>query len=525
MLSGMLFRPSTALCLFAFVTACASSPEVPKTAKPSRCVDEAACRAECKAGSASACERAELFAPRPAETPSERVLRLCEAGNAASCYDAGVMAVEGRDVPQDLARGKKLFIKACDGGHGDACETVGLMVRDGKGQNPNPGDAIPLFEKGCKAGAVGACAALAAQLESGLGIADRNPGRAISLNDKACAAKHAGACFALGDTLESGRAGASDLNRASAAFRAGCALGHGAACFHAGQLGEKGKGLPADMAEVFEWYVAGWSAGDHDCTRAAARLRLAGKVAFAKDPGQWDAKLFEAACALDDQAACVERGWQLRGGSREDIKRAAKLGAAACERGVAGGCILTGFIVYSVEGNADVAESFFARGCLAGNQEACARQGVLLAQCVPGGPCDAKAARPLLQTACAQRIDFACGELAALLRKGNAGDRAAVPALLDRSCELGNAEACYEAAVGAKHRHDARAYFERGCTLADKPACFELALMLERGDGGQADLARAHTVMEQQCQPVPRAQWGDACSGWCARHPTVAFCR
>jgi len=525
MLTAMLFRPSHVLTLIVLFAGCGSAPVAPKSAKVSRCVDEAACRAECKAGSAAACERAELFAPRPAETPTERVLRLCEAGNAASCYDAGVMAEQGRDVPQDLTRAKKLFIKACDGGHGDACETVGLMVRDGKGQNPNPADAIPLFEKGCKAGAAGACAALAHQLEKGIGIADRDPGRAIALNDKACAAKHAGACHALGDILESGRAGATDLNRAATAFRAGCALGNGGACFHAGQLGEKGKGLPANMAEVFEWYVAGWSAGDRDSTLAAARLRLAGKVAFAKDPAAWDAKLFEAACGLDDQAACVARGWQLRGGSRDDVRRGAKLGEAACERGVAEGCRLAGFIVYSVAGNASVSETFYARGCQAGSQEACASQGALLAQCTPGGPCDAKAARQLLQAACTQRIDFACVELAALLRKGNAADRAAVPALLDRSCELGNAEACYEAGVGAKPRDAARAYFARGCELSDQAACFELVPMLHKGEGGPVDHDKGAAIMQRICQPLPKAQWGDACNGWCAEHPDAAFCR
>ncbi len=512
--------------LIVSATACASAPLAPAPAPPTAvlCADEAACRSACAAGDAAACARAGVLTTRPEETPEDRTLRLCEAGTAASCYEAGVFTAEGRGVPADAGRALALFERACTASHGDGCEAAGVMLRDGKGRAADPAAAARLFERGCSAGSAEACGALAAQLELGQGV-PQDSGRALTLNRDACAKRAPGACFALGQALENGRGAAVDLSGASSAYRAGCGLGHATACWRAGQLAEQGKGLPANAAEIFEWYVAGWTGGDRDSTLAASRLRLSGAVAFAKDPAEWDAKLYEAACALDDQAACVERGWQLRLGDSAAEFRAQKLGETGCTRGIAAGCNLAGLIAFGVAGDLAQAESFYRRGCAAGNKEACANQGLVLAQCTRGGPCDATRGKALLQTACAERIDFACRELANLLRKGKSADRAAAAALLDRSCELGAAESCYEAGVDAKTRPAARTYFERGCTLGDQAACFQFVAMLEAGDGGATNPAQAQTIMEQQCQPVPRIQWGDSCSGWCAKHADVAFCR
>lgn len=507
-------RNIVALLALAFTTACSSAPATSDTPTVV-CADEAACRSACDAGDAAACARADVLAPLADESPEGRALRLCDAGTAASCYEAGV-------ANTDPARAFGLFDKACSAGNGDGCAAAGEMQRDGKGRVADPAAAAKLFEKGCTIGSGKACEALALQVEGGQGV-PQDAARALGLHRDACAKRDPAACFALGNRLERANPAGPASPAAAEAYRSGCSLGHAAACFRAGQLAESG--TPANTAEAFEWYVSGWNGGDKDATLAASRLRLTTNVAFAKDPAEWDRKLFEAACALDDQAACVELGWRLRTGNAADQARAAKLGEDGCLRGIASGCNLAGLVASGVAGDLTRAEGLFQKGCVGGSKDACANQGLVLAQCVKNGPCDAKRGKALLQTACADRIDFACRELAGILRKGNAADRAAATAMLDRSCELGSAESCYAAGVDAKARPAARTYFERACTLGDQPGCFAFVAMLEAGEGGAADPAKAATLMTQQCQPTPKAQWGDACNGWCTKHSDVAFCR
>ncbi len=516
----MCYRIISLSAFIVSLVACASTPVPPQRL----CPDEAACRADCEAGDAAACARAEVMAPRPDESPEARTVRLCEAGGATACHEAGTIFAEGRGVAADPARALASYEKACGLGHGDGCAAAGVMVRDGRGRAADATAAAALFEKGCGAGSAESCAELAAQLESGLGV-PQDRARAFSLNRDACAKRQPRACHALGSAHEHGHGTAVDLDAASTAYRTACGLGWAAACLRAGQLAEQGKGAPANTAEIFEMYVAGWNGGDRDATLAAARLRLKGGVAFAKDPAEWDRKLFDDACKLDYHEACVERGYALRLGDSADVFHAQKLGENACAHDVATGCNLAGLIAYGVAGDLKQAESFYARGCAMGNLEACANQGALLVQCTRGGPCDMKRGKELLQTACAQKVDFACRELASILRRGNAADKAAAAALVERSCELGNAEACYEAALGARARPDARRLFERACSLGDQVACFQFAAMLESGDGGPVDVPAAGRVMQAQCADVPKGQRGDACNGWCQRHPEAGYCR
>jgi len=496
---------------FTFSSACSSAPIATPVAV--LCGDEAACRDACTAGDAAACARADVLAPRADESPESRALRLCDAGTAASCYEAGIASGDAR-------RALELFDKACTAGSGDGCAAAGELQRDGKGRAADPTAAAKLFDKGCDAGSGKACAALATQIELGQGVA-RDPARALTLRRDACAKRDPDACFTLGQQLESGTP--VDLVGAGTAYSSGCGLGHITACYRAGQLAENA--TPANTAQAFERYVAGWNGGDRDSTLAASRLRLNANVAFAKDAASWDAKLFDAACALDDQMACVARGWQLRMGNATEQARAASLGETACLRGIATGCNLAGLLAFGVAGDLTKAEGLYQKGCAAGGKESCANQGLVLAQCVKKGPCDVARGKGLLLTACTDRIDFACRGLAAILRKGKSADRAAAAAMLDRSCELGSAESCYEAGVDTKARPAARTYFERACTLGDQPGCFKLVTMLNAGEGGAADPARAETLMTQQCQPTPKAQWGDACNAWCTKHSDLAFCR
>jgi len=90
--------------------------------------------------------------------------------------------------------------------------------------------------------------------------------------------------------------------------------------------------------------------------------------------------------------------------------------------------------------------------------------------------------------------------------KGVEKDGVHATALYERSCGMGNVDACVSAGRMYEFHHgvakdDAKAtgYYTRACDLGDPTGCANLAVMLENGRGVPKDLPRAAALYQRAC--------------------------
>ena len=81
----------------------------------------------------------------------------CNKGNdninqATSCYNLGVMYVEGQGVRQDYHKASELWKKACDMKHASACNNLGVIYGKGQGVKQNHSIAKQYYGKACDLG-------------------------------------------------------------------------------------------------------------------------------------------------------------------------------------------------------------------------------------------------------------------------------------------------------------------------------------------------------------------------------------
>ena len=69
------------------------------------------------------------------------------------CYSLGLLYNTGEDVPQDLARARRLLQQACDGGEMLGCFGLGLQYEAGD----DLARARSLFQQACDGGLAEAC--------------------------------------------------------------------------------------------------------------------------------------------------------------------------------------------------------------------------------------------------------------------------------------------------------------------------------------------------------------------------------
>ena len=76
---------------------------------------------------------------------------------AESCYNLGVMYVEGQGVRQDYYRARELYKKACDMKHASACNNLGFLYGKGQGVKQNHSIAKQYYGKACDLGSQIGC--------------------------------------------------------------------------------------------------------------------------------------------------------------------------------------------------------------------------------------------------------------------------------------------------------------------------------------------------------------------------------
>jgi len=148
--------------------------------------------------------------------------------------------------------------------------------------------------------------------------------------------------------------------------------------------------------------------------------------------------------------------------------------------------------------------ALFKKACDGGTPSACYRLG-WLAWSGSGVPRDEGRALRMYEEACSAGSGAACGELGRL-SSSRAERRAEAVSLLERSCELDDAQGCLllasAFAMGTlAGRDDARAtpLYEKACVLGSALGCYNTGLMYNSGRGVPLDHARALRAYAEGC--------------------------
>lgn len=122
--------------------------------------------------------------------------------------------------------------------------------------------------------------------------------------------------------------------------------------------------------------------------------------------------------------------------------------------------------------------------------------------------------------ACEEGKLVGCNLLAALLQDGAGGaqDLEGAAHHFRRACDGGYNGACFNLGQlrynhhsgEPEHLHEARTMFAKGCDGGFAKSCNNQAVMLQRGEGGDRDLAAARTLFERACD----AGEVDACTNF-----------
>ena len=231
---------------------------------------------------------------------------------------------------------------------------------------------------------------------------------------QACDAGNARSCASLGLLVQDGRGVDKDIPKATDLYDKACRLGAGVGCFNLGLMALSGNGVARDKA-----------AADGQFARAR--------------------EVYGKACDAGNGGACLNMAFLYEGG-------------------------------FGVEMDLGKAKELDDKGCVAGEQDACASAGLIA---LKGGD---KAAVTAIENSCKKNSPVGCRILAQLWFRGTHGVDKDVDGALEaakRGCQLGERSAC--AFLGALLAQangptaQVRPLFERACLLGDSGACMAYA--------------------------------------------------
>lgn len=238
-----------------------------------------------------------------------------------------------------------------------------------------------------------------------------------------------------------------------------------------------------------------------------------------------DPERCETSCFAGEVAACdvasslFHRGLHVR----RDPGRALSVAAKGCDLGGAQSCasvavVLSGRydhewpdagVYENAELRADYekkARAAAERECGAGRFESCA----LATELIEGADAEplAKKAVELMQKGCDAKDALACARLATAYTVGGVGlgrDPAKATALHTTACELGQAEACEQAALATPPGEARRKLVQRGCDLGSGASCLLWGLELEGPAAADAVKRGCELRDGQSCLRLSRA--------------------
>lgn len=318
----------------------------------------------------------------------------CDKGNAASCYNFGIMVrFPGPGRPEaDRAKAAKVFATACDASDGPAA----------------------------------ACREAAYEAQF-----NKQDDRYAELMQRACDRGDASGCESLGSAFAMGRPGLpQDVTRGIALLERACGMGRTFACSNLASSLIRQKVDPARGVTLLERSCERGTVGD--CSQLAFLYRT-GSMPEGKSP----AKALEyelRACDLGSAGSCGTAGKALVEG--KGVKRDLAKAGAAFEKGCLpppptgpssmsrDACVgLSGMHITGkgAEKSVSKAVAVLERGCSDKRSLTCVDLAALHAKGAKGLPADAAKAEKILRDACDRRDVGACGELGKQLEKNDLG--------------------------------------------------------------------------------------------------------
>jgi TPR repeat protein len=392
----------------------------------------------------------------------------CAAGKQRGCVGLAWSLHLGRGAVRNDERAQHLFREACDGGEPRGCAGLAHLYEQGASVPKRLDKALALYERSCKKRVWSACVGAAAMLEEGRGVPAK-PEAAAKRYKVACKKREGTGCLRYGKWLEK-KGDARSLLLARKAFEKACHLGALKGCTTVAFLHAEGRGVPRDRARAVRLYQDACDRGE---MRACFKL---GELHFYGLSGENTTyratELFENACDGGDAAACAAVGWlaERQGG---ELSRAAQLYEGACREGAMQGCVGLGRLLAT---------------------------GRSL-------PRDEKRALALFQQACDGQDRWGCKKLGDAYRDGLAGvaaDDAKTQDAYERACRLGEMRGCFHRGLrlwdnNPANQKKAAAYFEQACEGGVIRGCDDLAQMVEQGEAGARDPARARALYRRGC--------------------------
>lgn len=294
---------------------------------------------------------------------------------------------------------------------------------------------------------------------------------------EACRRGESRACFALATMFDEGRKLKRDLGRAATLYARGCQAGLLASCRRYAHMLRRGEGLSKDDRRARKIEVILCDQG-----HAPACYDLAQRFARATPPDKRNiVRHLQMACSKREPKACRDLGTFLAAGilGKPDFKRA---------------------------------HNAFARGCNAGEPQACLEEVWLRARgCLdPATPCASKVSegelREAVQALCENANDVgACTAWAVYLDRADRAGEARK--LLAQTCLAGNGWGCLNLATmertgrgGAVDIESALRDERRGCQAGNMLACRRLGESYVYGEGVGPDVAEGARLWTRACK-------------------------
>jgi TPR repeat protein len=375
-------------------------------------------------------------------------LEECRQGSAQQCEKLADGLAEAE--PPELELAAELRSLACRRGHVRSCSELARQLREGRGVPVDWARALALDRKACRLGYSYGCAAAASSLRQRHDLRE-----ARRLAARSCAQGSGWGCNLEGIMLELGE-GAFDPARAAARYQAACDDPFPAGCHNLSRLLSAGYGVPSDV-----WRARALLREACEDEYAPACLEEARWLTESAQRHPQDAVGFlEQACALGQDAGCVDLAWALLHGrgTSPDPQRAREVLDAACTHGYGQACT-------------DLAQ--------------------VLTEGLGVEP-DLAAADERLWTACTAQVPSACRASSERALADGRFERAAQA--LHQACELGDNYACELVSPGDP--------LQTACRAGAAQACLSWADVL--GDSSLARQVRAAACgTEHSCEPAP----------------------
>ena len=260
----------------------------------------------------------------------------CDAGDAGSCANLGLMYDVGRGLKADTLRAAELFQTACEKGNAPSCGRLGEMFLAGSGPAADEVRAREFLRRGCQGGWFEAC--------THLGALERKANATINvvaLWTRSCTGGDGEGCTSLGFLHTHGLGVPLDLAKAAASYRQGCDLGSVRGCGLLGEAYEKGQGVAPDERHAVELYRRACDAGGWMGCSGLSNMYFRGGASLEKNDAR-GMEFLSRACTLGAQGACLGVGMRyLNGvGVAKDQARGRDILQHACSAGEKNACAL-----------------------------------------------------------------------------------------------------------------------------------------------------------------------------------------